>query len=112
MNLFVEAGMFAWVGLALFVTALILIVRRPTSAHHIVSLMAPAIVAAGLMGAGMGQRLVDRYLETITDPAEKIVILSMGTREATANHLLMGTMALALIGIGAAVSRASKEREV
>lgn len=111
MSLFTEAGIFSLVGLALFVVGLILIVRKPAGAHQVVALMAPAIVAVGLMGAGMGQRLVDRYLETITDPAEKVVILSMGTREATANHLLAGTMALALVGIGAAVGRASRRAE-
>lgn len=111
MSIFVEAGMFAYLSLGLFVLGLILVVRRPESAKSVASLMAPAILAAGLIGAGTGQRLVDKYLDGVTDPAEKVVVLSAGTREATANHLLAGLMGLALIGIGAAVQRASPRNE-
>jgi len=111
MSIFVEAGIFAYVSLGLFVLGLILVVRRPENAKSIASLMAPAILAAGLIGAGTGQRLVDKYLDSVTDPAQKVVVLSAGTREATANHLLAGLMALALVGIGAGVSRASPRSE-
>jgi hypothetical protein len=108
MDLFVEAGWFSWVMLAFFVGGLIAVVRKPENAQKTAGLFAIAVCAAGLTGAGLGQRLVDKYLEKVEDTREKVVILSAGTREATANHVLAGMFGLALMGIGTAVSAVRK----
>jgi disulfide bond formation protein DsbB len=106
MDLFTEAGVFAYVGLIVFVGGLVAIVRGPKRAVTRGAAAAIIVMGLGMAGQGMGQRLVDRAVEAEPDNARKVALLSMGTREASANQLLAGLMALALIGVGLGVGAA------
>lgn len=103
MDLFIEAGVFAYVGFALFVIGIVVALRAPKRAAKNAGLVAAAIVALGIAGAGMGQRLVDGAVSKEPDLNKKVEMLSLGTREAAANELLAGMFALALLALGAGV---------
>ena len=103
MELFQEAGIFAYGGFAAFIAGLILIARRPRGALSTGVAAAAMVVGLSMVGQGLGQRLVDRAVEAEPDPALKVATLSMGTREAAANQLLGGLMAVVLVGVGAGV---------
>lgn len=109
MQLFQEAGAFAYVALAAFCAGLYLVVvQRSRQAPA----FAAAILALGALGGGLGQRMVDRYLEGVPDLPTKIAVLSAGTREATANLVLSGLLALLLLGVATAAARLRGDAEV
>jgi Mn2+/Fe2+ NRAMP family transporter len=106
MDMFTEAGIGAYVSLTLFIVALV----RSAKSGARLEPWATAIVATGALGAGLGQRLVARAAELAPTLPEKVTILSIGTREATANLVVAAMFALVLL-IVMAVSAAMKARE-
>jgi len=101
MDMFTEAGIGAVISLALFVVGLVTAARgggRPDA-------LAGAIVAVGAIGTGLGQRLVARAAEAAPTLGDKVEILAVGTREATANLVVAGTLALVLIVVAAVSAR-------
>jgi multisubunit Na+/H+ antiporter MnhF subunit len=111
MELFTEAGVFAWVGLLVFTVALIRVVTRPQHATRTASLAAVALLSLGMLGSALGQRMVDRAVEREHVVAQKVALLSAGTRETSSNLLLGAIFALALAGVGAGVSAARDRRQ-
>lgn len=112
MDLFTEAGVFAYVAFLVFLGGLVAIVRAPPKGAGPLGRAAAAaalVMGLAMAGQGLGQRLVDRAVEAEPDNARKVAMLSMGTREASANQLLGGLMAVALIGLGAGVGAARRE---
>lgn len=109
-TLMVESGFAAWVTLFLTVAgiaAVITVGRKRGRPGGVAAAWAVAVLAAGAMGFATGQRMVDRGIRGI--PAEspnRVVMLSIGTREASANLLLSGIAALALCSVGGVLSLA------
>lgn len=108
MDLFTEAGAFAWISLALFSAGLFVVVRGRVPAPAAATALAVAIVACGLVGDGLGQRLVDRAAREAPELETRVAILSAGTRETSSNLVVSGLLALALLGTGAAVGLARR----
>ena len=108
MEMFIDAGIFAVFSLVAFVAGLILTVRAKDPAR-VSTALAGLILALGLMGAGLGQGLVDNYIGQVEPLDKKVAILSAGTREATGNHVLSGGMAALLLALGAAMSRSRRD---
>lgn len=106
MELFHEAGVFAYVSAVAFVTTLVFAVKRPDRALARASVGACVIFAVGMVGSALGQRLVDRALPEVPSVEQKVTILSAGTRETSANLLLAGMFSLALLGVAGGVSAA------
>jgi hypothetical protein len=101
MELFAEAGLAGTVSLVLFVVALVFVVRGKGGARA----FAVAILATGVTGFGVGERMVTHAAEAAPELSTRVAFLTMGTREASANLLLSGVMALLLIAIAGAVER-------
>ena len=101
MELILEAGVAGPVSLVLFVVGLVAVVRGKDVARG----FAVAILATGFVGFGVGERLVTRAAEAAPALSTKVAFLTVGTREASANLLLSGAMALLLVAIGWAVER-------
>lgn len=101
MELILEAGIAGPVSLVLFAVGLASIVRGKGGARD----FATAVLATGFVGFGVGERLVTQAAEAAPELSTKVAFLTMGTREATANLLLSGTMALLLVALGSAVER-------
>lgn len=99
MELFAEAGIAGLVSLALFVGGLVSVVRGKGGARS----FAVAILASGVTGFGVGERMVTRAAEAAPELSTKVAFLAAGTSEASANPLLSGVMALLLIAIAGAV---------
>lgn len=110
MQLFIEAGIFAWVGVALLIGGLMYAVVRPEPGTRAAKEIAVIVLAVGMLGASLGQRMVDRAVDAEPELAKKVLMLSVGTRETSANLLLAALFALALIGVATAVERAGRER--
>ncbi len=100
MTLFSEAGVGAIISLGLFFVALVALARQGR-----VEPWATAILATGAIGAGLGQRLVAAAAEQAETLPEKIAIVAVGTREATANLIVAGTLAMMLVVVGAIATR-------
>lgn len=110
MELLREAGVFAWVGLAILSGGLMYAVVRPDPGTRAARGLAVVVLAVGMLGASLGQRLVDRAVEAEPDLAAKVTTLSAGTRETSANLLLSSLYALALMAVAASVQRARRTR--
>ena len=104
MDLFIEAGVFAYACLILFVGGLIATARKPKQALSRASCAAVLVVGLGIVGQSVGQRQVDAAVSAHPDQAAKVMLLSAGTREASSCSLLAGVMALLLMGAGAGIS--------
>jgi hypothetical protein len=103
MHLLTEAGIFGWAGLVLFGAGLVLLLRDPGKAGARSRGLAAAEMALGLLGAGLGQRLVAQAVEKAPDLSAQVRFLNLGTMEATANLILGGLFALAILGLGAGI---------
>jgi hypothetical protein len=103
MDMFVEAGIFAPVSLVLCIGGLISLARTGQATSWALS-----ILVAGVVGAGLGQRLVSRAAELAPTLDQKVAILAVGAREATGNLILSGVMAGALVAGAALVARLKK----
>jgi len=95
MQIFLEAGVFSLVALAFFVAGLVARARGRS-----VDGWALGILVAGAVGVGLGQRLVASAVDAATDLALKVELLSVGTREVSANLLIAGVFAGVLTVIG------------
>lgn len=109
MELFQEAGFFAYFALITFCIGLVQTIRQPAKALPTAVVFAAAVLALGLLGNGLGQQLVNQAVLAVPDPAQKVVMLSIGTKEATGNLILGGLFALAQLGVGGAVAFAKKD---
>lgn len=110
MSLFSEAGIFGWLGVVLFAGGLMYAVVRPERGVPAAKGLAVIVMAIGMLGSSLGQRLVDRAVDAEPELAQKVVMLSVGTRETSANLLLASLFALALMGVAAALQWARRER--
>lgn len=110
MELLREAGVFAWLGLAILSGGLMYAVVRPDPGTRAARGLAVVVLAIGMLGASLGQRLVDRAVDGEPDLGKKVVMLSVGTRETSANLLLSSLYALALMAMAASVERARRSR--
>lgn len=95
MQIFVEAGALAFVALGLFVLGLLARARGRSVDGWVMG-----ILAAGAVGVGLGQRLVAQAVDATSDLAVKVELLSVGTREVSANSLIAGVFAGVLVVIG------------
>lgn len=92
MQIFVEAGAFSFVALGLFLGGLVARARGGAVEHWAI-----AILAAGALGNGLGQRLVARAAEQAPSLADKVAILGAGSSEAAANALIAGVLGALLL---------------
>ena len=106
MHLFHEAGMFSYGVAIVFFVALVVAVRGRVEPVRAASVASVVMVALGLLGAGAGQRLVDAAVQSTTSLEERVLLLSIGTREAAANLLLSGVLVLLLLAIAGGVALA------
>jgi len=106
MELFAEAGIFAYVAAIIFIVTLVLSVRRPARALQRASLGAVLVMTIGLIGSSLGQRLVARAVSQETVLENKVMMLNIGTRETSANLMLAGLFSLALLGVAGGLSAA------
>lgn len=101
-----EAGFSGWMCLLLSIAGLVLtftVGRRIQRPGSVAAAFAVAILAQGAIGLGLGQRNVDAAVMA-TDAANlasRVEIVSIGTREASANLLLSGACATLLLLAGA-----------
>lgn len=101
MQLFIEAGFASWLSALLFLAGVGLVAFKKVPATP----WAIAILASGVLGHGMGARLVSRAAEGAPSLPEKVMFLSLGGSEAAANHVIAGALALILLVVGAAAAR-------
>jgi hypothetical protein len=101
MQLFIEAGFASWLSAGLFLVGIGLVAFKKLPATP----WAIAIVASGVLGQGLGQRLVSRAAEGAPSLPEKVMFLSLGSSEAAANHVIAGGLALILLVVGALAAR-------
>lgn len=103
MDLILEAGIFG-PAIALAFTVGAFATVRADDALRTAQVAALTVVVLGILGTGLGQRLVDKAVQGVTDPAKQVALLSAGTREAAAGNLLGGGAGLLLIALGGAVA--------
>jgi hypothetical protein len=108
MSLLTEAGIFGYLAVITFAAAVFSLIRSKDPLRVAPS-WAAGVAGLGMIGVGLGQRLVDAYLDRVPDLAEKVVVLSAGTREASANLLLGGICAVGLLAFGAVLSASRRE---
>jgi hypothetical protein len=109
-TLIVESGFAAWVTLFLTVAgaaAVVTVGRKRGRPGGVAASWAVAVLAAGALGFATGQRKVDQGIRGIPpESPNRVVMLSIGTREASANLLLAGMAGLLLCSIGGVLSLA------
>jgi len=110
MQLILEAGIFGILIVVTFAAGSVVVVRSH-DALRAAQTFALTVVLLGIAGAGLGQRLVDKAVDRVTDPAEKVALLSVGTREASAGHLLGGACGILLLGLGGAIHLARRRED-
>lgn len=110
MEIIHESGFGAWASLLITLIGLVAtftIGRSRGRPGVVAAAFAVAVLASGQLGVGTGQRKVDHYVQTQVakeDLAKKVEVLSVGTREASANLLLSGGCAMVLSMIGGAMA--------
>jgi len=109
--------MTGWVGIAnlsCLVAGLIITLtvgRKQDRAWSYAAAFAVAVLAFGAIGFGLGQIMVDHVVNTRPPEIEvqkAIMLLSLGTREASGNLLMGGTGAVLLSLAGAVATLLSK----
>ncbi|MCC7072266.1 MAG: hypothetical protein IT383_13140 [Deltaproteobacteria bacterium] len=101
MQLFMEAGFASWLSALLFLAGIGLVSFKRLPATP----WAVAILASGVLGYGLGVRLVSRAAEGAPSLPEKVMFLSLGSSEAAANGVISGGLALILLVVGAIAAR-------
>jgi hypothetical protein len=99
MDMFIEAGIGALASLVTCVCGLVAIAKNGQA-----TTWAIATLTAGLVGAGLGQRMVSRAAELAPTLSDKVDILAVGAREATGNLIISGVMVAALL-LGGAIAK-------
>ena len=110
-----ESGYGAWLSLVLCLAGLaatFTVGRRSGRAGSVAAAFAAAVLASGQLGVGTGQRKVDRAVQSTSaaDLATRVEILSVGTREASANLLFSGACAMLVLAVGGAVALGQARR--
>jgi hypothetical protein len=102
--------LFALAGVAATVT----VGRRTGRPGSVAAAFAAAVLASGQLGVGTGQRKVDRAVSGLpeSDLATRVAILSVGTREASANLLFSGACGLAVAAVGGLLAVGAARRRV
>jgi hypothetical protein len=116
MTIIHESGWGAWASLIftfLGIAAVLTVGRSRRRPGTIAAAFAVAVLASGALGVGSGQRRVDPFVQQLPkdDLATKVEILSIGTREASANLLLSGGCAMLLMMIGGALALAYTRKD-
>ncbi len=111
-----ESGFAAWVSLLIFVAGLAALItygRRKGRIGSTGAAWAAAVLASGALGVGTGQRMVDRYVQNLaeTDLAGRVMAVSIGTREAAANMLFSGMLAMIVLLVAGVLALVSARRE-
>jgi len=101
LELFQEAGFAAWLCTGLFIAGVAMLAIKRAN----VTPYAVAIVAAGVMGQGLGMRLVSKAAEGAPSLAEKVTYLSLGSKEAAANLIIGGVLALILLAVAGVAAK-------
>ena len=97
-----EAGWVSWFVVAAMAVGSILVVsvgRRTGRVGSVASRWSAVVVAIALQNASVGQHKVDAKLQLESDPARQVVMLSVGTREASSNLFVGGACTLVLISL-------------
>ena len=102
MQLTQEAGAAGLLSVALFAAGLVFSVR--TRKLSVAAAFIGSILAVGQIGQGLGQRAVLAALPGV-DKADAVMILAAGSAEASANLLLSGGAALALLVVAVLAGR-------
>ncbi|HEY6104864.1 MAG TPA: hypothetical protein VIV59_02705 [Anaeromyxobacteraceae bacterium] len=110
-----ESGYGAWLSLILALAGLaatFTLGRRSGRAGSVAAAFAAAVLASGQLGVGSGQRKVDGAVQATpaSDLATRVEILSVGTREASANLLFSGACALLVLTVGGALALGQARR--
>ena len=108
-----ESGYGAWLSLILALAGLaatFTVGRRSGRPGSVAAAFAAAVLASGQLGVGGGQRKVDAAVQSIpaADLATRVEILSVGTREASANLLFSGACAMLVLAVGGALGQARR----
>ena len=88
--------------------------RRSGRPGSVAAAFAAAVLASGQLGAGTGQRKVDRAVLGLeeSDLATRVKMLSVGTREASANLLFSGACGLAVAAVGGLLAMGAGRKRV
>jgi hypothetical protein len=115
LQIFNESGIGGWMVLLFTIAGLAAVTtvgRRWGRPGSVAAAWAVAILAAGALGFGTGQRSVNRAFATLraqqtnaadeagTRPDQMVIMLSRGTSEAAGNYVLAGTGALMVMLVG------------
>jgi hypothetical protein len=114
-QIFNESGFGGWMVLLFTIAGLAAVTtvgRRWGRPGSVAAAWAVAILAAGALGYGTGQRSVNRAFDTLRAqqnnaadqpaprPDQMVIMLSRGTSEAAGNYVLAGTGALMVMLVG------------
>ncbi len=110
-----ESGYGAWLSLILALAGLaatFTVGRRSGRAGSVAAAFAAAVLAAGQLGVGSGQRKVDQAVQSTpeSDLATRVLLVSVGTREASANLLFSGACAMVVLAVGGALALGQARR--
>ena len=88
--------------------------RRSGRPGSVAAAFTAAVLASGQLGVGTGQRRVDRAVLALpeSDLASRVAILSIGTREASANLLFSGACGLAVAAVGGLLAMGAARKRV
>jgi hypothetical protein len=113
MDLLREAGIFGPLSVLLFLSGLTVTLTLGRARGAVVATATPfilAILAAGQLGHGLGQRLVRDAIEKVPELAQKVSFLNIGTGEAAANLVVSGAAAFLLCVVAGLVGLADKKQ--
>ena len=102
-----EAGLVSWFAVVVMAAGLVLVLsvgRRAGRAASVASSWSAVVMAIALLNTSGGQHKVDDGVQREPNPAQQVVMLSRGTREASSNLLVGGTCALFLMAVGGLVT--------
>lgn len=108
-----ESGVGAWFSLLITIgglAAVLTVGRRIGRPGSVAAAFAVAVLASGAIGVGTGQRKVDRAVMDSQDLAQRVEIVSIGTREASANLLFSGMCAQLVMIVGGALALAAARK--
>jgi len=113
---FSHCGFVGYLALALILAGLAVTatvgrkIKRPGS---VAAAFAVAVLACGALGFGLGQHRVDSVVSTIErkDVEKRVMLLSIGTREASGHLILGGVGALVVSVVGGGLALAVRREE-
>lgn len=106
MQMMMEAGFTSFLSLAVFVAGVAWVaVKRGRAAPF-----AAALAAIGVLGNGLGVRMVSGAAEAAPSLPEKVAILQVGSAEAAAAGVIAGGFALCLLVLSAVATALRGEK--